>query len=96
MGRTGASYATSSGDFAIAFSSAPEARARHGQVKPVPRALLPPDALSPLFQAAMEATEEAIDNSLLQATEVRYRGKIVEAIPIERLRVILKKYGVTP
>jgi D-aminopeptidase len=96
MARTGASYANGSGDFAIAFSTAPESRARHGQVEPRPRALLPPDALSPLFQAALEATEEAIVNSLLQATPVRYRGKTVEALPVDRVREILKKYRMTP
>jgi D-aminopeptidase len=96
MGRTGASYANGSGDFAIAFSTSPEARSRHGHVKPGPRSLLPPDALSPLFQAALEATEEAIDNALLQATPVRYRDKTVEALPLDRLRAILKKFGMTP
>ena len=96
MARTGASYANGSGDFAIAFSTSPETRSRHGQVEPRPRTLLPPDALSPLFQAALEATEEAIDNSLLQATPVRYRGKTVEALPVDRVRAILKKYGMTP
>jgi D-aminopeptidase len=96
MARTGASYANGSGDFAIAFSTAPETRSPHGQVEPQPRTLLPSDALSPLFQAVLEATEEAIDNSLLQAALVRYRGNTVEAIPIDRLRVILKKFGMTP
>ena len=96
MGRTGASYSNGSGDFAIAFSTAPETRSRHGQVEPQPRTLLPPDALSPLFQAALEATEEAIDNSLLQATPVRYRGKTVDALPLDRLQAILKKYARTP
>jgi D-aminopeptidase len=96
MARTGASYANGSGDFAIAFSTAPETRSRHGQIEPVSRTFLPADALSPLFQAALEATEEAIDNSLLQATPVRYRGKRVEALPIDRLRAILKKFGMTP
>ncbi|WP_406701200.1 P1 family peptidase [Singulisphaera sp. Ch08] len=96
MGRTGASYANSSGDFAIAFSTSPEVRSQHGDMKPRTRTLLPPDALSPLFQAALEATEEAIDNSLLQATTVSRRGRTAEAIPIDRLRAILKKYGTTP
>jgi D-aminopeptidase len=96
MGRTGASYSNSSGDYAIAFSTSPESRSRHGAREPRPRAALPPDALSPLFQAALEATEEAIDNALLRATPVRHRGRTAEAIPIERVRAILKKYGITP
>ncbi|WP_020467226.1 P1 family peptidase [Singulisphaera acidiphila] len=95
MGRTGASYAHSSGDFAIAFSTSHEARSQHGEMSPRTRTLLPPDALSPLFQAALEATEEAIDNSLLQATTVTRGGRTAEAIPIDPLRTILKKYGTT-
>jgi D-aminopeptidase len=96
MARTGASYSNGSGDFALAFSTSPEARSRHGATEPIRRTLLPPDALSPLFQAALEATEEAIDNALLQATPVRYRGHTVEAIPIGRVQAILKTYGRTP
>jgi D-aminopeptidase len=96
MARTGASYANGSGDYAIAFSTSPEARTRHGQIEPQTRTFLPADALSPLFQAALEATEEAIDNSLLRATPVRYRGKLVEAIPIDRVRAILEAHGTAP
>lgn len=96
MARTGASYANGSGDFAIAFTTSTELRSRHGDTQPRPQSLLPPDALSPLFQAALEATEEAIDNSLLQATTVRSRGRTAEALPIDRLRAILKKYGTSP
>jgi D-aminopeptidase len=81
LARTGSSYSNGSGDFAIAFSTA---RA----VTP-----LPTDALSPLFQAALEATEEAVYNSLLRATSVTGNETTVEAIPIPRVREILKKYG---
>ncbi len=49
--------------------------------------------MSPLFQAALEATEEAVYNSLFRATTVKSRGTTAEAIPIERVREILKKYG---
>ena len=52
--------------------------------------------MSPLFQAALEATEEAVYNSLLRATTVTSRGATVEAIPVDRVREILKKYGVGP
>ncbi len=52
------------------------------------------DAMSPLFQAVVEATEEAIDNSLFIATTVTSRGRTVEAIPLDRVREILSKYGV--
>jgi L-aminopeptidase/D-esterase-like protein len=50
--------------------------------------------VSPLFQAALEATEEAVDNSLLRATPVASLGRTVEAIRIGKLTEILKRYGV--
>ena len=58
-----------------------------------PRTILPTDGVSPLFQAALEATEEAVYNSLLKATTVTGNGVTAEAIPVERVREILKKYG---
>jgi D-aminopeptidase len=93
MARTGSSYDHGSGDFAIAFSTSREARVLHGDTAVRPRALLPSEAVSPLFQAALEATEEAIYNSLLRATTVSGNGRTAEAIPVERVRAILKKYG---
>jgi D-aminopeptidase len=95
LGRTGSSYSNGSGDYAIAFSTSPESRARFGETAPRPRALLPTEAVSPLFQAALEATEEAVYNSLLQATPMTGRGHTVEALPVDRVREILKKYGRT-
>jgi D-aminopeptidase len=50
--------------------------------------------MSALFQAVVEATEEAIYNSLFKATTVTSRGRTVEALPLDRLRAILTKYGV--
>jgi D-aminopeptidase len=93
LARTGSSYSNGSGDYAIAFSTSPEARARFGETAARPRSLLPTEAVSPLFQAALEATEEAVYNSLLQATPVTSRGRTVEALPVDRVREILKKYG---
>ena len=93
LGRTGSSYSNGSGDFAIAFSTSPEARYRNGENTSRARALLPTDAVSPLFQAALEATEEAVYNSLFQATSVTGNGRTAEAIPIDRVRELLKKYG---
>ena len=90
MARTGASYANGSGDFAIAFSTAPELRVKHGDAEPRVRRLLPSDALSPLFQAALEATEEAVYNSLLQATSVQSKIGSAEAISVEKVRDALK------
>ena len=45
--------------------------------------------MSPVFLAAIEATEEAIYNSLLKATAVRYRGREMQPLPIDRLRELL-------
>lgn len=80
LARTGSSYSHGSGDYAIAFSTARAAAPLGG------------DALSPLFEASLEATEEAVYNSLLQATTVTSRGRTVEAIPIDRLRQILQRH----
>jgi D-aminopeptidase len=52
--------------------------------------------LSPLFQAVIEATEEAIYNSMFMATTVTSRGRTVAAIPLDSVRVVLRKYGIAP
>lgn len=92
LARTGSSFSNGSGDFAIAFSTAPDLRTRFGSAAPQARTLLPTDGVSALFQAALEATEEAVYNSLLRATTVTSRSGTVEALPIDRLREILKRY----
>ena len=92
LARTGSSYSNGSGDFAIAFSTAPATRVRRGGNGPVKYEVLPTDALSPLFEMALEATEEAVYNSLLRATTVESRYGRAEAIPIDRVREILAKY----
>jgi D-aminopeptidase len=91
LGRTGSSYSNGSGDFAIAFSTSPEMRSRFGETAPRSRQVLPTDAVSPLFQAALEATEEAVYNSLFQATTVSSKFGTAEAIPIERVREFLPR-----
>jgi D-aminopeptidase len=55
--------------------------------------LLTNDAMSPLFLAAIEATEEAVYNSLFRATTTTGQGHIVQALPIEKTKEILKKHG---
>ena len=92
LARTGSSFSNGSGDFAIAFSTAPELRTRFGSAAPQVRTLLPTDGVSPLFQAVLEATEEAVYNSLLKATAVKSRWGSAEAIPVDRVREILKRY----
>jgi D-aminopeptidase len=96
LARTGSSFANGSGDYAIAFSTAADLRVRHSEQQPRPRTLLPTDALSPLFQAALEATEEAVLNALLRATTVTGSGRTVEALPIDRLRAVLARHGRAP
>jgi D-aminopeptidase len=93
LARTGSSYDHGSGDYAIAFSTSPEARTRHGETAPRPRALLPSDATSPLFQAALEATEEAVYNSLLRATPVTSALGSAEALPVDRVVDVMRRYG---
>ncbi len=94
LARTGSSYSNGSGDYAIAFSTAPSVRVKNGANQPTTSTVLPPDAVSPLFEMALEATEEAVYNSLLQATPVHSRFGSAEAIPIDRVQQILKKYGI--
>jgi D-aminopeptidase len=78
----------------IAFSTAPQNRIRHGETNVRRVELLPNDAMSPLFLACVEATEEAVYNSLLRATTVTGRGGTrVEALPVEKTVEILKKYN---
>ncbi len=101
LGRTGAAGTNGSGDYVIAFSNAPEMRAALSlPVKPgsavAPRELklLSNDAMSPLFLAVVEATEEAIYNSLFRAQTMKGRaGTTVEALPLERTLDILRRYN---
>jgi D-aminopeptidase len=51
--------------------------------------------MSGLFEGAVEATEEAIYNSLFQATTTTSNGRTIEAIPLDKVRALLTKYGVT-
>ena len=102
MGRTGSSASNGSGDYVLAFSTAASVRrrlSRPGEAAPKRARTvddLTNDAISPLFQAAIEATEEAIYNSMFMAESVTSNGRTVEALPLGRVREILAKYGVTP
>jgi D-aminopeptidase len=95
VARTGSSASNGSGDYAIAFSTAQQVRVitqdksltRHFEV-------LTNDAMSPMFEAVIEATEEAVYNSMLRATTTTSNGHTVQALPIEQTKEILKKYGV--
>jgi D-aminopeptidase len=94
MARVGSTGSNGSGDYAIAFSTTN----RIGQTaaRTTPLALLGEDALSPLFEATIDATEEAIVDSMLKATTVRgFEGHRAEAIPIAQLRKLLQSTPVT-
>jgi D-aminopeptidase len=99
MGRTGGSASNGSGDYVVAFSTAPEVRIRvTNQQNASPTRDLKSvtnDAMSPLFLAVIEATEEAIYNSLFRATTVSGRGHTVEALPMDRTLEILRRHGLT-
>jgi D-aminopeptidase len=92
LARTGSSYSNGSGEFAIAFSTAADLRSRFGSSAAQARSLLPSDGVSPLFQATLEATEEAVYNSLLKATAASSRFGKAEALPIDRVKEILGRY----
>lgn len=84
IARTGSSFTNGSGDYAIAFSTAEAVRrtpARRGSASNMQE--LPNDRVSPLFQAVIEATEEAVLNSLFKAETMEGNGGRIEAIPIE-------------
>ncbi|NNE66312.1 MAG: S58 family peptidase, partial [Pyrinomonadaceae bacterium] len=84
LARTGAAGTNGSGDYAIAFSTSNEKSLSNNRT-------------SPLFLATIEATEEAIYNSLLRATTVKgQNGRVVEALPLKRIKAILKKYKRVP
>ena len=92
LARTGSTYSNGSGDFAIAFSTHPSQRVT-GAAGPQARTAIPTDGVSGLFEAVLDATEEAVDNSLLKATDVTSGNRTIQAIPIDPLRALLKKYG---
>lgn len=92
LARTGSGMTNGSGDYVIAFSTHAQVRRRPGTAVATV-ADLPNDAISPLFQAVAEATEEAIYNSLFKATTVRGRGMTVEALPLDRALEVLRKYN---
>ena len=95
IGRTGSSASNGSGDYAIAFSTAADVRRTFGAPR-VQGAELANDGMSAVFQASVEAVEEAVYNALLMATTERANGVTVEAIPLERLRPILRRHGIQP
>ncbi len=94
IGRVGGFSSHGSGDYVIAFSSHPAVRVPHEAPRPLAaREVLRGEALNPLFLAVIEATEEAILNSLFRATTVTGWRGTAEALPLERMREILARSG---
>jgi len=90
MARTGASFSNGSGDYVLAFSTAKDHRIRPGEARSG-AAVVANSRMTPLFRAVAEATEEAILNSLFLATTTKGSGHTVHALPIEKVRGLLRK-----
>ncbi|WP_457752134.1 DmpA family aminopeptidase [Thermococcus sp.] len=90
LARTGGYAYHGSGDVVLAFSTAQTVPI---DKEPHPISFLPDNALSRLFKAAAEATEEAIINALLQAGRVEGNGHVRYALPVEKLLEIMERYG---
>lgn len=98
LAKTGGIASNGSGDYVIAFSTALGNRVPHDTKESTQTTTsLRNDAMSTLFMAAIEATEEAIVNSLLMAkTTTGKDGHKIEALPMEKVLPLLKKYGKIP
>jgi len=92
IGRTGSIAGNGSGDIFIAFSTANPAASDVGHV--VDLKMVPNDSMDPLFAATVQATEEAIDNAMVAATDMTgINGHHVRALPHDELRAVLAKYN---
>jgi D-aminopeptidase len=94
LSRTGSSAANGSGDYVIAFSTNAKVR-RAFNAQRLTTEEVANEEMSGLFEGAVEATEEAIYNSLFEATTVTGSGHTAEAIPLDKLRQVLAKYRVS-
>jgi len=93
LSRAGSSAANGSGDYVIAFSTNTSVR-RPFAAKRLSTVELGNEAMSALFQGVVEATEEAIYDSLFMATTVTGNGHTVESIPLGRVREVLVRHGI--
>jgi D-aminopeptidase len=96
LARTGSSGSNGSGDYVIAFSSSPEVRIVAGDGVYRPKELLGNESMSPLFEAVIEATEEAIYNSMFKAHDVSGNGHTVKALPLQETIDLLRKHNAIP
>ena len=93
LARTGSSGTNGSGDYVIAFSSSPDVRIEASEPVYRPKGLLSNESMSPLFESVIEATEEAIDNSMFRAHDVSGNGHTIKALPLQETIELLKKHG---
>lgn len=94
LAKTGGIASNGSGDYVIAFSTAEQLRIPYNMEQPtLNQEVLHNDAISPLFLATIEATEEAIINSLFAAQTTRANGVTVEELPIDKVLKIMNKYN---
>ncbi len=93
LARTGSFAGNGSGDYVISFSTAEGVRRRPGE-EWTELVEIPNDRMSALFAAAAESTQEAIYNSLLKATTVSGMGSTADAIDIDQVVQVLRKYSV--
>ena len=94
LARTGSFAGNGSGDYVIAFSTSEAVRRDPSRNGPGTFQDLPNGEMSGLFEAVVEATEEAIYNSLLKATTVTGGGATAEALPIRETVEVLRRYNV--
>jgi len=96
LARTGSTSGNTSGDIFVAFSTG-NTIPQSGDQRTVPATFISPEStatLNPLFQAVVEATEEAVLNALTKAeTMTGINGNRVHAIPYDRLKTVMAKYG---
>jgi D-aminopeptidase len=90
--RTGSPMTNGSGEYAVAFSTNPDVR-RTPERRERPSAIadLPNDQMSPLFEAAVEAAEEAAINSLFAATPTDGNGHHIDALPVDQVVKLYRK-----
>ncbi|MFN7799953.1 P1 family peptidase [Gemmatimonas sp.] len=93
LARTGSSASNGSGDYVLAFSTSPRVR-RNPDAALSTNDELGNDAMSALFQAVTEATEEALYNALLMATPVSSRAGTVRPLPVDSVRTLLQARGI--
>jgi D-aminopeptidase len=96
LARTGSSESNGSGDYVIAFSTAPGVRIRAGSSLYQPKEFLGNEAMSLLFEAVIEATEEAIYDSMFQAHDMTGSGHTIRALPLQETINLLKKHAAIP